>query len=337
MGGVLCYHPRAVQFDLLPSLVADFVARRSDGRELLAEVRRHVHRVSSPYPDAYFALGRKTPDAVDDLGNRVFATCARTAKGRFPFMGRPPFTAYVDERFEGRVIRYHSFYAKLSIAREILRADYAHNLSSHPMLRWRADLYDRVGDVLKRIATPEGQATRGSTRWSRAATGPVMTLGEDALVAFLRRLRTTDVEALVTEALARGGPATRAGLTHLLEAVLGGPPDEVEDEVDRADPLTAGRVRDAVAAAWADLGEDERTLFRELARGLGYDEIVAAHPQFKHKVAVNRALARITGRFREALVATVGGDAAESATPGQLAEAILDVLQDMGLIHEEAA
>ena len=109
--------------DTMPGLVRAFVSDGNEAAHLLSEFMRHVARVARPYPDAYFVLSQKNDDAVDDLGNRAFSICASIEKGRFPFSGRAPFPAYVEEQFDGRTIRYHSFYAKLSITRELLRDD----------------------------------------------------------------------------------------------------------------------------------------------------------------------------------------------------------------------
>ena len=98
--------------DTMPVLVREFAEDGTSAEALLREFMRHVAKVARPYPDAYFVLGQKSDDAVDDLGNRAFSVCASVPKGRFPFSERTPFAAYVEERFDGRTIRYHSFYAK---------------------------------------------------------------------------------------------------------------------------------------------------------------------------------------------------------------------------------
>ena len=316
-----------MDFDSLPALVVAFVARKSDGAELLDAFSRHVGSVSRTYPDAYFALGQKTEESVSDLTNRVFTTCARVPKGRFPFLGRTPMSAYAAEAFEGRAIRYHSFYAKLSITREILRADYAHNLSSHPLLRWRADLYRRVGEILPGVATRASTGHAARALWTRPNIGPVVVLAEEALLGWLRRLQTSELDALVCGALERGGPVSQARLTHILEPVLGGPPMEVLDDDARPDARTVVALREVIARTWAALSSEHQALLRGLARGLTYDEIVRENPVFAHKVAVNRALARCTEVFRVAIADALGSEASSpSTTPAQLAEAILEVL-----------
>ena len=148
---------RMDSFDTMPALVRSFVEDGSNASELLREFMRHVARVARPYPDAYFVLGARNEEAIDDLGNRAFTSCASIEKGRFPFSGRTPFGSFVEEQFDGRTIRYHSFYAKLSITREMLRDDYAHNLRRNPVLRWRAELYADIGAIVKAHCEPVPQ------------------------------------------------------------------------------------------------------------------------------------------------------------------------------------
>lgn len=310
--------------DPLPGLVAAFVAGRDEGRALLAEVLRHVGRVARSYPDAWFVLGRKTTEAVDDLGHRVFTTCARVPKGRFPFSGRPPFGAFVAEDFDGRAIRYHSFYAHLSITRELLRADYAHNLASDPRLCWRADLYGEIGDHLRKIARrDEGRPPR----WS---LGPAMLRGEEALVERLRAGATREVPALVEAALRQGGPRTQPEICRVLEAVIGTPPGPVaEDRGPEPDPGERTAVRAAVRAGWEALDAEERALLGALGRGLAYDEICAEMPRFAHRVAVNRALERIGRVFVGQLAGALGADPRGAPPPKALLELVLDVLAEL--------
>ncbi len=310
--------------DPLPSRVRNFVNALDDGRELLQDFHRHVQSASRAYPDAYFALGRRTPDALVDLAHRVFATCSRVSKGRFPFLGRPPFTTYVEEQFDGRTIRYHSFYAKLSITREILRADYEHNLASHPMLRWRANLYRDVGLALRRVAVAP---TAGApVRWSVPTRGPTARVPVEHLASGLRALKTQDLDTLIRDALVRGGALTQAQLTWVLEAVL--PVPEAEEPPGPSHPSLADHiaVRQTVLGAWHALDDEARALMGMLAEGLQYDEIVQRDPRFKHKVAVNRAVAKCTKEFVDAIGAAMGSDAPDADVPARVAEAVIEVL-----------
>jgi hypothetical protein len=316
----------AIAFDALPALVAAWVRGESDGSVLLREVMRHVARVAGPYPDAWFALGRKHPEAIDDLAHRVYTTCARVVKGRFPFSGRTPFRAYVDEDFDGRAIRYHSFYARLSITRELLRADYAHNLASDPRLVWRADLYGEIGDVLRARAT---KLPGAPPRWQLA--GPAAVREEHVLVERLRAEPGRDVPTLVERALRLGGPRTQSQLCRAIEAVIGTPSGpEAEPEPPPDDVASRAAVRAAVLEGWAALDPEDRALLRAIARGESYDEVCAALPAFAHKVAVHRALERIGRRFVARLTERVGAPAAAEVPPRVLLERVLDVLAELG-------
>jgi hypothetical protein len=323
--------------DDLPELVRRFLAA-PDGPEahrLLDEVARHVRRVSRSYPAAWFALGEKTPESVEDLGNRVFTVCAAVKKGRFPFQGRVPFTAFAEERMEGRAIRYHSFYAKISITREIMRDDYARNIVRDPVLRWRADLYREVGDGLAALA--ESGAANKERRgrgvpptWSLTGGGPRMVRSAEEVAVSLKRRLPTDVPTLVALALREGGPATQSTLTRLIEDTLG-TPDKPEPRVDKgdADLQTRLAVREAVAGAWSELAEQDRSLLVAVARGESYDDLVARDPRFKHKVAVTRAVKRCGTGFVRRVLGDLGMEGAASAPPQQLVEAIMGVLEEI--------
>ncbi len=335
--------------DRLPALVAAFVDMPDgpDAAALLAEVVRHVRAVARTYPDAYFALARKDDDSLDDLGNRVFTVCAAVPKGRFPFQGRAPFPAFAAEHMEGRAIRYHSFYAKLSITREIMRDDYARNIVRDPVLRWRADLYRRVGDALKALAeagaaTSERKGRGVPPTWQLARSGPrVIRPPEEVAVALKRRL-PAEIDALVRLALEAGGPITQSRLTSLIETVVGTPPAaDLEIEQVTPDLATAIALRDAVKAAWDELDDADRSLLAALARGEDYGTLVARDPRFKHKVAVTRAVGRIGKRFVTRILDDLGMESAAEAPPQRLVEAVMEVLEEIlpagveGTVHPD--
>lgn len=317
--------------DPLPSLVLAFETREERAAELLGEVQRHVAWVTRSYPDAYFVLGRKSEEAMEDLGNRVFTSCARTEKGRFPFQGRHPFRCYVEEGFDGRAIRYHSFYAKLSITREILRDDYARNLCRDPVLKWRATLYRDIGAVLRRVAAPVEQGRGLPPRWElEGASGPRVLRSLDAVEARLRALEQPGLDELVKAALAEAGPLTQARLTHLVEAVVGTP--EAEEPPPPVTPSSSElllSVRRAVQAGWNELQDDDRALLLALARGDAYDDLIAAHPHFKHRVAVSRAVARVGKHFVAHVEAELGEEAGKGPSPKLLIDLVLQVLGEV--------
>ena len=316
--------------DTMPALVRAFTEEGASAEVLLREFMRHVAKVARPYPDAYFVLGQKSDDAVDDLGNRAFSVCASVPKGRFPFSDRPPFAAYVEEQFDGRTIRYHSFYAKLAITREIMRDDYAFNLRRDPVLRWRAELYADIGTVLKESceAVPQGRGV--PPKWQRASTGMRMIRPPEVVIARLRQFEVEDVETLVHAALVEGGPQTQSKLTHMLEAVIGAPSID-EPEAGHTEDHTADRmgVREAVKDAWEALEDPDRWLVIALARGDAYDDLIAAHPQLNNKVAVSRAVSRVGTHFLTRVIDAIGGEATPDATPRTLLEPIMAMLAEL--------
>jgi len=314
--------------DAWPQLVADFEARTSTGASLLEVFTQHVGHMARSYPDAYFVLGRKDDDSVADLSHRAFTVCAKVEKGRFPFSGRRPFAAYVAEAFEGRAIRYHSFYAKLSIAREILRDDYAKNLVRDPVLRARAELYKAIGDVLKEVATASPGGRGSPPRWR--VGGPALVRPPEVVEAELRRRGLATLADQVPFALRHGGPASQAQLARLL-----GPlhrvaePDELGPTAhDPGDVALTLSLREAVLDGWAALGEEDRGLLAALARGASYDELIATDPRFAHRVAVTRAVKRITNDFVARVEAVTGGNSS-TGSPLMVLESILGVLSEV--------
>lgn len=321
------------EYDALPALVRTFVeAPTGQAAPLLDHVRKHVARVSRAYPDAWFNLGRKDDDAVSDLSHRVFTICARVAKGRFPFNGRTPFVTFVQEQFDGRAIRYHGFYAKLSITREIMRDDYARNLVRDPVLRWRADLYKQIGAVLKERCVSERLGDDTPLRWRLAERRVTVMRPVEVVQARLQASGVRHVPDLVVAAIELGGPQTQSRLTHIIEAVLGTPPaPELDAPVTTApDHPTTLSVRRAVLAAWQELSPEERDLLISVARGDSYDELIARNPAFKHKVAVTRAVARIGQGFVERVVQAAARDPGTGTRgevrPKDLIELVLEVL-----------
>lgn len=319
--------------DEMAVLVQRWVRRGEQGLALRREVGRHVASVARPYPDAWFELGEKSPDAIDALADRVFTVCSSVPKGRYPFSSREPFRACVEERFDGRDIRYHCFYARLSVTRELLRDDYARNVSRDPVLRWRAELFASVGEALPRVAVPvDGKVSRIAA-WRLKATGPTLVRRADEVVDALRRSGTTEVEALVARALRLGGPSTQSRLTNLLAEVLTPPSDVELDAPPPEDPAQRLAVRAAIAEVWSELSPEERDLLRAIARGDSYDELIAANPRFKHRVAVTRAVERVNRAFVSRLAAAFGLEASPTSPPKETLDLILDILSE--LISEE--
>ncbi len=321
---------RMTMEDTMPALVRAFVEGGQDAAKLLSEFMRHVARVARPYPDAYFVLSQKNDDAVDDLGNRAFSICASVEKGRFPFSGRAPFTAYVEEQFDGRTIRYHSFYAKISITRELLRDDYAFNLRRDPVLRWRAELYADIGTVLKDTCESVPQGKGVPPKWQRTGSGLRMLQPIEVVEAKLRKLESPSVETLVHEALGQAGPLTQSRLTHVIEAVLGTPATD-EVEAGYVEEHTADRMglREAVANAWNELEPADQALVIALSKGASYEELISLHPSLNNKVSASRAVSRVGQLFLSAVVDAMGIEASADATPRTLMEPIMSMLAEL--------
>jgi hypothetical protein len=324
------HQPRMNPTDTLPMLVQSFVEGGDQAATLLSEFMRHVAKVCRPYPAAYFALSDKSEESVDDLGHRAFTVCAKIEKGRFPFMSRTPFSAFVAEQFDGRTIRYHSFYAKISITREILRDDYAKNIRRDPVLRWRAEIYAQIGDALKQFATAVPQGRGVPPRWQLSTPGLRAIQPLEVVEARLRAMDERSVEGLVRAALQDAGAMTQSRLANLLGTILPAPSGDIE-EAQPVTPVLAEHMdlRAAVAAAWDGLETPDRTLIIALARGDSYEDLIASDARFTHKVAVSRAVSRVGKHFLQRVIEQIGGEATPSATPRTLMEPIIAVLIEL--------
>ena len=317
----------------LSELVADFVRDDAGALKLHEAVVRHVEKVSRRYPDAYFELGRKTDDSVEGLADRVFTICARVPKGRFPFTGRAPFAAFVEERFDDPPIRYHSFYARLSITRELLRDDYAFNIRRDPVLRWRDELHREVGRVLKETCEPVDEGRGAWRRWKAPGfrLAAVRSL-DDVREQLARSAGDRPLSELVPEALSLAGRAlSHSQLSNLLADALGGPPAEVTVDAEPHSNLPDRMaVRAAVMDAWSDLARDERALLAALARGDSYDDLIARVPGLRDRTAVSRAVSRCGKGFVARVVAQFGeGPATPGSTPKELVERVVAVLFEL--------
>jgi len=309
----------------LSEQVADFVSTGAQAGALWSNVLSHVRNATRRYPDAYFELGQKNDESIEGLAGRVFTICARVEKGRFPFMKRTPFVAYVEEDFDDPPIRYHSFYAKLSITREILRDDYAKNIRRDPVLRFRDDLHRRIGKVLPEVGIALEGGKGGHTRWTIQA-GPRRPMTEDAVVDALKG-RDEPLEVLVSEALkVIAVPISHSRLSNLLGRVID-PPSTDEADAGAGESLEdTVTIRRAVIEAWEELGDDERALVAALARGDSYDDLIARCPSLNNRVAVSRATKRVGQVFVARVVEAIGGTADASAPPRELLEQVAGVL-----------
>jgi hypothetical protein len=316
----------------LSEMVRTFVEEGREALPLLSAVQRSIDRVTSRYPDAYFELGQRTPESVSGLADRVFTICARVEKGRFPFSGRAPFRAYVDEDFEDSPIRYHTFYAKLSITRELLRDDYAFNIRRNPVLRWRDELHRAVGRTLKETCQPEGDAPGAHRRWVPTARRPGVVRSIEDVQRRLRSHTDKSLPSIVPLALKLAGQSlSHSQLTNLLAGVLEGPPPETEPEDTDGGALPDQlAIRRAVTAAWNALRDEERMLIAALARGDDYDTLIATVPAFRDRSSVSRAVSRCNQQFVAQVLNALGHPPVRpDATPRALIERIIHVLLPM--------
>jgi hypothetical protein len=299
----------------------------AEGSALLAEVERHVRRVSARYPEAWFELGQKDDSALTSLGHRVFARCDRAPRGPHPFLGRAPFRAYSEESLPSRPIRYHSFYAWRSVTRELLRDDYKKSVARDPVLRWRDELYRQLGPALGRVAEPAPSADGRAPRWVGRGSSP--------------RLARAEAEALVGRALELlGRPISRSALCHLLAEVLDPPePGPRQAEASEALDLCAApdglsaedrlALRAAVAEGWEVLEPLDRALLGALARGEDSGTILSLDPRLRDAVALSRAISRVGAVFVAGVSARFGVQARPDTLPRALMDAILGVLIEL--------
>ena len=307
----------------LPQLVRTWETREADGAALLREFSRGVDRATRRLPDAFFELGRRDEAALASLTNRVFTRCDRMVLGRHPYATRTPFRTYVEEQFEPPAIRYHSFFARLSITHEVVHADYEVNCARDPVLRARDLLYRQLGPLLARLATRVTPPPRET--WTVPGVGVVRP--REAVIA--RLVADQPLDALVVTALRLyGHPVSRSELTHALAAVT------VPTTIDESLAPTGHdedrlAVRRAVVAAWNELDELDRALLIGLARGDDTADLIGRDPRLGNAVALSKAARRVGERFVARVVAEVGGAPDPDITPTALLERIAAVLLDL--------
>jgi hypothetical protein len=306
---------------MLTAWIDDFLERGGHAEALLGAFQRSTARLVARYPDCWFELGTRSDDAIEGLTNRAFTACARVPKGRFPFQDRTPFRTYVAEQFDDRAVGYHTFWARLSITRELLRDDYARNIRRDPVLRWRDQLHREIGKILPDIAT----LTPGG--WASAATGPRRVLPNEEVIRQLRG-ESLPLAARVGRALTLlGRPIPHSQLTNLLADALNAPAPELGTEATEPTTAETQDIREAVLSAWLALDPDARSLLAALCRGDDYDAIIARSPNLRDRSAVSRAMRRISERFTTQVAVALGAEIdAVHATPRTLLEHVLDVL-----------
>jgi len=314
----------------LAGLIAGFVDNEQYAAELREIFIQHVRRATARYPDAYFELGQKNDESIEGLADRSFVVCARVEKGRFPFCARTPFSTFVEERFDDPPIRYHSFYAKLSITRELLRDDYAFNLRRDPVLRWRDELHRNIGRWLRENAESVDIQSGGHTRWTISGSGPRLIRSDSAVIEKLKAQPDKSLGSLITAALQLAGqPLAHSRISNWIAEVLHAPSQEVDMETNQLPPVNR-EIREAVVKAWNDLSDDERSLISALARGDDYDTLIAAVPGFRDRSSVSRAVKKCGGLFVESIHTAMGIEFQDAnSTPKEVIERVVEVLLPM--------
>ena len=294
-----------------------------------------VEAVSKNLPDSWFELGRKNKESVSSLAHRVLIRAHRDPLGRFPFLGRTLFRSTREEMWGDPPVRYHTFRARLSITREVLRSDRAFNLVRDPVARAADERYRAISAALRAVGVPVEAGARTMPLFVAPGGGIRLARDPARVVEALRgRSRELDLNGLVLALLEGVGqplsvPAVVAALAPLLPPLLGAVPDvEVlpEPAVDAPDVVLRRGVRMAVAAAWADLSGEEQALLLGVARGEDGDALMARCPGLKSRVAVSRAITRLNNHFLGRVLGAVGGEARPEAAPRALLELILEVL-----------
>ena len=263
--------------------------------------------------------------------------------GRFPFNDRIPFDAFVAEQMPDSDVRWHSFDARLSVAREILREQYAFNVRRHPEWAAKDALHKDVVAALKaEFPTWPGRSARypryGLSSWPGGPRTVRPDWDRDEVLRIVTRRANWPLTSRVELVLARrGAPMYPAAISTILQdadvahADSSVDPDALSAPGAEATLEGTLAVRRVVAERWAALSEDEQLLLTLLAAGRPYREVVEEVPSFHDPSSVTRALARICDRFITAVVDALGEaiGPTEALKPKQQAELLFGVLAEL--------
>ena len=280
------------------------------------------------------------------LVHHVFADLDGRTIGRFPFSGRTPYDAYLAEGMADGPCRYHSFSARLSVAREALRQQYAHNVRRHPAWLRREELHREVMEALQEeCATFPGRHPKwpryGLPAWPDGLRPIRPDWNPDAMVRILSRRGGWSVPARVQMVLAKhGAPMYPGAISRLLQDASIDP--GAFESADTLGALAGDRddraaVRQAALDAYASLTDVERALLSLLLAGRPYREIPAELPELSNPTAITRALERICDRVLARVLTQIGAAPEDAAglRPKEAAELLLAVLLGIPGIRAE--
>lgn len=321
--------------------------RAGDGRasaDLLDDCHHGVRRVARPYPASYFELGERSDESMTSLVHTVFTCLDRRVYGRFPFRQRTPFDAYAEDAMTDRETRWHSFDARLSVARETLRDQYAANLRQMPLLAERDALHRQVVEALRsECRTFPGRNPRypryGLASWPDGLRPIRGDWSADRVVRLLRARGGWSVPArcqLVLER--RGAPMYPGEISALLQDAAVAPLAALPaEEHSGSTPNDAERlpVRRAAADLFMSLAEDDRRLLALLLQGAPYRVISERVPSLRNATAITRALGRICDRFLDGVIAAfeLPDGSRPQLRPQQVAELLLPILVELPAVR----
>ncbi len=314
---------------------------------LLDACARGVRTVAQRYPGVYFELGCRTEESMTSLVHRVFTDLDGRQIGRFPFSDRTPYDAFLAEAMPDGQCRYHSFNARLSVARETLRQQYSHNVRRHPAWLQREELHREVVAILKEECAPfpgrhPNWPRYGLPSWPDGLRPTRPDWNPDEVVRALRRRGGWSVSARVQIVLSKhGAPMYPGEISRLLQdASIDAAVFESSDDLGSANdspPDDQLAIRQAAATSYAALSQTERALLGLLLAGRPYKDIPSELPELGNPSAITRALERICDGFLKQVLIQVGAQRSEATQlrPKAAAELLLAVLVTLPGVREE--
>lgn len=303
----------------------------SSGLQVLRDVfLRHVRRATRRYPDPYFESCEKDQDSVRVLSDELLARCDHQMCLRKPFLGRAPFTAYLQDHTEDAQVLFHTFYGHFSLLRDLLKKTYADNLRMDLRLRAQAEQWTQVGALLPKVAEPTGARVGRNPVWRAKATPPDAPAPGDGL------------EQRVVSALRAFGAATQAKIVQQLrssDAHVPAPAEPASDPVNACEShVNRTAVRAAAHRAWSSFEDVERDLMVAAMLGSPLEDFAQRHPELLRGSALTVLFIRLDTRLRAELAKELDIEVPPRASrkddpaavlPQELGTLIFDVLQEV--------